>query len=118
MLIGDFNTGLHYIDEIGATLSCADEMLKLIEMGWCDAFRKCYPKSIVHSWWSHKNDGSRNGFRLDHAFVTPVLREHIISCKYINKIDDYLLVDNYSRYPKTANNPISDHAGLIVQLNL
>jgi hypothetical protein len=68
LIIGDLNSGLHYRDELGATLPGHDSMAELERRGWRDCWternRKERPPG---SWWS----ASGNPFRLDHALVSP-----------------------------------------------
>lgn len=43
VLLGDFNTGRHYIDESRNTFACADLFEELLAAGWKDAFRELHP---------------------------------------------------------------------------
>ncbi|MGJ8641767.1 MAG: endonuclease/exonuclease/phosphatase family protein [Luteolibacter sp.] len=79
MLIGDFNTGQHYLDEAGATFKSAEQFQELLTQGWIDAWRSRNPIGREFTWLS---PGYRNGFRLDHAFVSPTLDQRITDVRY------------------------------------
>lgn len=79
LLIGDFNTGLHYQDENGATFKSAEQFQELLSQGWIDAWRRRNPDAREFTWLS---PGYRNGFRLDHAFVSPALDQRIANVRY------------------------------------
>lgn len=98
LLIGDFNTGQHYLDEKGATLIGAHYFDRLAELGWVDAWRTRYPQERQFSWFSHVG----NGFRLDHALVS-------------RSFDRAVLGVEYSHAERTQG--ISDHSALIVDVD-
>lgn len=66
LILGDFNTGLHKIDEEGSTFYCEDQFRALLGLGWRDAYREFHGSERVYTWISNQ----KNGFRVDHAFVT------------------------------------------------
>ena len=83
LLIGDFNTGKHRIDETGRTFHCADKFGQLEESGRTDAWRHFHGAETEYTWYSRFKGGARgNGFRLDHAFVTPALLPRVSRCWY------------------------------------
>jgi exodeoxyribonuclease-3 len=67
--IGDFNTCRAYVDEPGAIDACAHYMDAVETIGFCDLWRRRYPEGREFSWYSTRG----NGFRIDHAFVSPAL---------------------------------------------
>ncbi|WP_210527302.1 endonuclease/exonuclease/phosphatase family protein [Rubellimicrobium arenae] len=77
-LMGDFNTGLHHVDEAGATFHCAAEFGRLSDQGWVDAWRLRHGDERAFSW--HSNMG--NGFRIDHAFVSSDLAGRVVAAEY------------------------------------
>lgn len=79
VLIGDFNTGLHFKDETGATFTAADRFAGMSEIGWVDAWRHFYGDDGFEPSWLSPHG---NGFRLDHAFVSTDLIGRIKSCRY------------------------------------
>src|SRR5205814_9266817 len=58
-----------YIDGPGAIDSCAHFMDGVAEIGFCDLWRRRYPDGREFSWYSTRG----NGFRIDHAFLSPAL---------------------------------------------
>jgi exonuclease III len=99
LVIGDWNTGSHYLDEAGATLSGAAEFESMSAMGWCDAWRSLNPDGREFTWYS--NMPHNNGFRLDHAFLSPSLTPRLLSARF----------EHETRRPG-----ISDHSALVVDL--
>lgn len=97
VLIGDFNTGLHHLDEAGATFHCADEFCRLSEIGWVDAWRLLHGDERAFSWQSNAG----NGFRIDHALVTPDLVGRVESAAYNHE-------------PRAG---LTDHAALMIGLS-
>ena len=66
ILLGDFNTGLHSMDEAGATFACANAFQDLLNAGWTDAWRHHHGPAREYTWHS-----SVNGFRIDHLLASP-----------------------------------------------
>lgn len=95
MIIGDFNTGLHHIDEKGSVLPCAEHFQALCDYGYVDSWRSRNPEAREYSWYS--NTG--NGFRIDHLFSTPAADQRIT--------DIY-----YDHTPRLT--ALTDHSALIV----
>jgi exodeoxyribonuclease-3 len=83
LLVGDWNTGAHRIDETGKTFICSEHFASLSAIGWTDLWRHHHPGTTEFTWYSKFKGGARcNGFRLDHAFATPSLRPRVTSCRY------------------------------------
>ena len=97
--IGDFNTGKHRIDEVGATFRGAEYMDRMEALGYVDAWRVRYPEGREYSWFSNKG----KGFRLDYAFlsasISPCLRDvfHDHSFRESGLTDHSALVVDLSR---------------------
>lgn len=98
LLVGDWNTGRHFIDETGATFFGATEFEELMRMGWTDAWRSLHPIERGFSWYSSHG----NGFRLDHAFLSPQL---------VSRLVDATL----SHVERTGG--ATDHSALVVNLS-
>ena len=80
VVIGDFNTGLHYIDEAGKTFICADSFESLQDIGLIDSWRRRHLSVKEFSWFSSQG----NGFRIDHAFCTESLDQEVSTIEYIH----------------------------------
>ena len=78
LVVGDFNTGLHGIDEAGETFYCADKMLALTNQGFIDCWRSRNPEERVFTWYTTGG----NGFRIDHAFATAAVNDRIKEIGY------------------------------------
>jgi exonuclease III len=68
LLVGDWNTGAHHVDEKGNTYVCAEHFGNLSALGWTDVWRHHNPGTTEWTWYSTLKGGARgNGFRLDTA---------------------------------------------------
>jgi exonuclease III len=83
LLVGDWNTGAHHVDEKGRTFVCSEHFLRMPELGWTDMWRHHNHGATEWTWFSKLKGGARgNGFRLDHCFATPSLVPRVVSCRY------------------------------------
>jgi exonuclease III len=98
LAIGDFNTCRAYVDEPGAVDMTAHFMDGMDAIGFCDLWRYRHPKGREFSWYSHRG----NGFRIDHAFLSPSLAAHAG-------------VVRYSHEERLAG--LSDHSVLLLDLS-
>ena len=97
LLVGDWNTGAHRVDETGKTFICAEHFANLSALGWTDMWRHHHPNTTEFTWYSKRDGVRRNGFRVDHAFATPSLRPRVTSCRYSHverdaRVTDYSMV--------------------------
>jgi len=99
LAIGDFNTCRAYVDEPGAIDSCAHFMDGVAEIGFCDLWRRRYPDGREFSWYSTRG----NGFRIDHAFLSPALAGRAGEIRY-------------SHDERTSG--LSDHSALLLDLDV
>jgi exonuclease III len=90
ILIGDFNTGKHYIDEKGKTFYCAKHFCQLETVGWIDAWRQHHGDRKEFTWFSNAN----NGFRVDHAFVSPTLFPRVRKVWYSHRERELKISDH------------------------
>ena len=95
LFIGDFNTGLHGIDEKGSTFYCAEHFSALPKAGLADSWRSRNPTEKEFSWYSQAG----NGFRIDHVFSSAAADSQIQSVYY-----DHI--------PRESG--ITDHSALVV----
>src|SRR5262249_39335305 len=97
LAIGDFNPCRAYIDEPGALDVAARFMDSMTAIGFSDLWRHRYPDGREYSWYSHRG----NGFRIDHAFLSPSLAARAGTVRY-------------SHDERLAG--LSDHSALILEL--
>jgi exodeoxyribonuclease III len=97
--IGDFNTCRAYVDEPGAIDATAHFLDKVEAIGFCDLWRGRNPQGREFSWYSTRG----NGFRIDHAFLSPALAARAGDIRY-------------SHHERLAG--LSDHSPLILDLDL
>ena len=97
LAIGDFNTCRAYLDEAGAIDLTAHYMDAIEQVGFRDLWRHRNPDRREYSWYSTK----RNGFRIDHAFLS----HHLAACAG---------TIHYSHEERIAG--LSDHSPLILEL--
>jgi exonuclease III len=82
LLVGDWNTGMHRVDESGRSFVCEGHFAKLSEMGWTDLWRHHHPGTTEFTWYWTVRGVRGNGFRVDHAFATPSLLARVKECRY------------------------------------
>jgi exodeoxyribonuclease-3 len=80
IIVGDFNTGLHYIDEAGKTFFGAERFESLKDVGLIDSWRTRNPATKEFSWFSSQG----NGFRIDHAFCSESLDQEVLTIEYLH----------------------------------
>ena len=78
LAIGDFNTCRAYVDEPGAIDATAHYIDKAEAIGFCDLWRRRNPEGREFSWYSTRG----NGFRIDHAFLSPALTARSRAVRY------------------------------------
>ena len=98
VLMGDFNTGKHFIDETGATFIGSEYLGQLEQLGFIDAWRHFQPEHREYTWYSRAN----NGFRLDYAFASKALALRL--CRAWHSHAEREL-------------KVSDHSALLVELD-
>lgn len=96
ILCGDFNTGYNYIDQKGKSFWYSEELDKMKEIGYWDAFRHFYPDEKTYSWYSHHG----NGFRYDHIWVHQDILPVLKNCYYVQDV---------------RKDKLSDHAMLVLE---
>jgi exonuclease III len=69
------------------------------EIGFCDLWRRRYPDGREFSWYSTRG----NGFRIDHAFLSPALAGRAGEIRY-------------SHDERTSG--LSDHSALLLDLDV
>jgi exonuclease III len=99
LAIGDFNTCRAYVDEPGAIDPCAHFLDEVAAVGFCDLWRQRYPDGREFSWYSTRG----NGFRIDHAFLSPTLVGRAAAVRYSH--DERL-------------SGLSDHSALLLDLEI
>ena len=102
ILVGDTNTGWPRLDEEVPCFGPREEafLRSIAALGWADAFRHLRGRARVYSWYS---PNGRNGFRLDQAFLNPVLLPRLRRATY--------------SWGGNRSGGLSDHAALLVDLS-
>jgi exonuclease III len=55
----------------------------MTKLGWIDLWRTFNTNGTEYTWYSRLKGGEPgNGFRLDHAFASPVLATRVRACRY------------------------------------
>ena len=78
LLIGDFNTTRHFVDEPGEVCKTSQYMDLIESAGFRDLWRDRNPDGREYSWYSHR----QNGYRLDHAFFSHSLAARVYRVWY------------------------------------
>lgn len=78
LALGDFNTCRAFLDEAGATDVTARFLDEVQSAGFRDLWRDRNPDKREFSWYSTRG----NGFRIDHAFLSPRLVKRVLDIRY------------------------------------
>jgi exonuclease III len=97
LVIGDLNTGKHEIDEVGSTFIVPEYLNRIEATGFVDGWRRFHGPTREYSWYS--NFG--NGFRIDHAYLSPALLPYVQHVRYSHG---------------ERESGLSDHSIMIVEL--
>jgi len=100
VIIGDLNTGTPFEDSETKSFEHTFLFQQLLRNGWVDAWRSRNKDKREFTWISTKQ---KNGFRYDHALVSPMLNQNITSIQYNHEV---------------RLNGVSDHSLLIVEFEL
>eukprot|EP00456_Euglypha_rotunda_P026667 TRINITY_DN21456_c0_g2_i3.p1 TRINITY_DN21456_c0_g2~~TRINITY_DN21456_c0_g2_i3.p1 ORF type:complete len:233 (+),score=27.18 TRINITY_DN21456_c0_g2_i3:196-894(+) len=98
LVVGDYNTGQHHVDEAGASFHCANDFASLTGNGYIDCWRSRNPAMREFTWYSNAG----NGFRIDHAFANATADERVQAVYYDHD-------------PRTSR--VTDHSALIIELD-
>ena len=98
ILAGDFNTGKHYIDEVGATFYGPKYMTAMEADGWIDAWRFLNPDKLEYTWSSNRG----GEFRLDYFWLSRPMSGWLHGACHVH-------------LPRTSG--ITDHSALCIDLN-
>jgi exonuclease III len=82
LLAGDFNTGMSVVDAPRDPFYCANHFRALQRLGMTDAWRARNADVREYSWYSRRAGKDVNGFRLDHALMSPALSQRLRSARY------------------------------------
>lgn len=95
LFVGDFNSGESGVDTEGYRFGAGDRFPALWSLGWVDAWRAVHGGRREYSWYSTgRGSVQRNGFRLDHALVSPALAAHVVTCHYSHAEREQQLSDH------------------------
>ena len=98
-VLGDWNTGDVPLDkeDAGSSFSCTREYRQMKDLGFEEAWRSLNGDRREYTWVSNRG----NGFRIDHAFLSPSARRRLVNARYSH--DERLA-------------KISDHSIMLVEL--
>jgi exodeoxyribonuclease III len=99
IMMGDWNTGARPLDAEGGAVPGMAQFESLLASGWTDAWRSLHPGEREFSW---HDPGSGNGFRLDHALLSPALAANLHDAFYVHS---------------TRLDKLSDHSALVVEVD-
>lgn len=102
VIVGDFNTGRHLLDESQQTFTCTALLGELATLGYRDAYRLCHPRGRDRSWFSHAGAG----FRIDHTYVSPPLAPRVEDVWYGHDQRERGLSDHAPMLVKLAPAPV------------
>ena len=104
LVIGDYNTGLHYFDEEGKTFSAESRFKALGKCSWVDLWRAKHGEKREFSFITNRG----NPYRIDHTFARGGVEEKVADCYY----------DHSTRCADESGQRLSNHSAMIVSLDL
>jgi len=99
IVAGDWNTGSRELDIGGGPVAGMTRFAGMVAAGWTDTWRSLHPDGREFSWY---NGRSGNGFRIDHALLSPLLAPRLRTAVYLHG---------------ARTSGATDHSGLLVELN-
>ena len=98
VLLGDFNSGQPALDcQRPFAFTGASQFDALLEQGWVDGWRARHGTRREYTWYSHTG----NGFRIDHAFLSPTVAPRLQRARYAHTVRAHGL---------------SDHSALVIEI--
>jgi exonuclease III len=87
IMLGDFNAGASQLDAQGYRFKAGRGFAALARTGLVDLWRRQHGDRTEHTWYSTPGGGrAPRGFRIDHAFASPVLAERVTGCRYDHEV--------------------------------
>ena len=99
IVAGDWNTGSRELDIGGGPVPGMTRFAGMVAARWTDAWRSLHPDVREFSWYNRR---SGNGFRIDHALLSPLLAPRLQTAAYLHG---------------ARTSRATDHSGLLVELN-
>jgi exonuclease III len=104
VMLGDFNAGASHVDAKDYRFKAGTPFAELPGIGLVDLWRQVHGSALEYTWFSCPGGGrAGRGFRIDHAFASPMLAERVTGCRYDHEVRE-------RRW--------SDHSLLVVDLGL
>ena len=97
IFMGDFNSGINGLDQLGNSFWYEGDMKLLTHNGMADAFRHLHGNVLEYSWYSHRG----NGYRYDHIYISKQLIPVLKTCQYIHS---------------WREQGLSDHSPMVIEL--
>jgi exodeoxyribonuclease III len=101
IMLGDFNAGASFVDAKDYHFKAGRSFAELAGIGLVDLWRQEHGNKREHTWFSRRGGRACHGFRIDHAFASPMLAEHVTKCRYDHRV---------------RTRGLSDHSLLVVDL--
>jgi len=83
MVIGDLNNGVPFEDSETQSFVNTHQFTAMMRLGFIDAWRAQHGDAREYTWVSARTG---NGFRYDHALVTPPLAERVVDVTYDHSV--------------------------------
>lgn len=97
LVLGDFNSGRHRLDEQGAKFRMTHLLGRFAAAGMRDAWRSLHPAAREYSWFSHRG----RGYRIDSAWASVRLLDRVMSAEFSHQ---------------EREQGLSDHSALVVEI--
>jgi exonuclease III len=86
-MLGDFNAGASHVDARDYRFKAGRPFAELAGIGLIDLWRRQHGDAREYTWFSSAGGGGAGrGFRIDHAFASPMLAEGVTGCRYDHEV--------------------------------
>jgi exodeoxyribonuclease-3 len=87
IMLGDFNAGASRVDADNYCFKAGRGFAQLTGSGLIDLWRREHGDRWEHTWFSRTGGGGvGRGFRIDHAFASPILADRVTGCRYDHEV--------------------------------
>jgi exodeoxyribonuclease III len=94
IMLGDFNAGASLVDAKNYRFKAGRSFAELAGIGLLDLWRREHGDRREHTWFSRRGGRAHRGFRIDHAFASPMLAEWVTGCRYDHAVRQRRLSDH------------------------
>jgi exonuclease III len=112
LMLGDFNAGASRVDARDYRFKAGRAFAELAGIGLVDLWRREHGDTQEYTWFSTPGSGrAGRGFRIDHAFASPILAARVTGCRYDHEVRERRWSDHSLLVVDLAPAHPANHAG-------